>query len=100
MCYFYLAVPPINVEVDTICSTRIALSWEQVQTSTNQTVIVSGGESRHNITVDGSQSSTNVTDLTPGAVFSITIVVTADDGRISFPSIAVTVMTLTNTTGE
>ena len=85
-----------------MCSTWITIVWEQVQTSTiisNQTVIVSSGGSRHNITVDGSQSSINLTDLTPATMFSVSIVVTADDGRISFPSTTLTVMTLTNTTG-
>ena len=78
-------------------STWITLSWEQVPTSTvvvNQTVIISGGGITHNVTVDGSQSSLNVTELTSGVTYTLQVVAVADDGQMSFPSVAVTSMTL------
>ena len=101
--FLYIIVPPINVKIEAVCSTWIALCWEQVETSaaiSNQTIIVSGGGSERNVTVESSRSSANVTGLLPGTVFSLRVVAVADDGRTSFPSIAVTETTLEEITGE
>ena len=91
------SVPPINVKAKVVGSTWIALSWEQVPTSTvvvNQTVIISGRGATHNVTVDGSQSSVNVTELTSGVTYTLQVVAVAEDGQLSFPSVPVTSMTL------
>ena len=91
------SVPPINVEAEIVGSTWIALSWEQVLTSTvvvNQTVIISGNGTTHNMTVDGSQSNLNVTELMSGLVYTLRIIAVAEDGEMSFPSVTIRVMTL------
>ena len=78
-------------------STWIALSWEQVPTSTvvsNQTILVSGGGSAVNHTVDGSHSYLNITGLKSRILYSLQILAVAEDGQMSFPSVAVTAMTL------
>lgn len=90
-------VPPINVEIEAVGSTWIALSWEQLLTSTvvsNQTIIVRGGDRDYNVTVDKSQSNANVTNLPPGTMISLSVVAVAEDGQMSFPSVAATAMTL------
>ena len=91
------SVPPINVEAETVGSTWIILSWEQVLTSTvvlNQTVIVSGRGTTHNVTVDGGQSILNITDLMSGVVYTLQVVAVAEDGQRSIPSVAIMAMTL------
>lgn len=78
-------------------STWIALSWEQVPTSTvvsNQTILISGGGSAVNLTVDGTHSYLNVTGLKSGILHSLQVLAVAEDGQMSFPSVAVTAMTL------
>ena len=77
-------------------STWITLSWEQVPTSTvvvNQTVIISGGGTTHNVTVDGGQSILNVTELLSGVTYTLQVVAVAEDGQMSFPSVSITAMT-------
>ena len=72
------------------------MSWEQLLTSTvvsNQSILVSGAGIERNVTVDGSESNTNVTDLPPGTMISLRIIAVAEDGQMSFPSVAVTAMT-------
>ena len=46
----------------------------------------------YNVTVDGSQSNLNVTDLPSGVMYTLQVVAVAD-GQMSFPSVAVTAMT-------
>lgn len=46
------------------------------------------------MTVDGGSVNLNVTDLLPGNMYRIQIVVVADDGEMSFPSVAITALTL------
>ena len=94
---FCTLVPPINVEVKTVGSTWITLLWEQLLTSTlvsNQTIWIRGGGAVYNVTVDGSQNNVNVTDLLPGVMHTIQVIAVAEDGQMSFPSVAVIAMTL------
>ena len=51
----------------------------------NQTVIVSGGGTTHNVTVDGGQSILNITDLMSGVVYTLQVVAVAEDGQRAFP---------------
>ena len=60
----------------------------------NQTVIISGNGTTHNVTVDGSQSNVNITELTSGVTYTLQVVAVAEDGQMSFPSVPVTSMTL------
>ena len=85
------------MQVEAAGSTWISLSWEQVLTSagiSSQIVILSLAATTHNVTVDGGQSNWNITDLLPGNIYTIQIVVVADDGQMSFPSVAITALTL------
>ena len=73
------------------------LSWEQVPTLTavsSQIVRVSGGGSVLNITVDATQSNLNVTDLQSGVLYALQVIAVAENGEMSFPSVAVTGMTI------
>ena len=60
----------------------------------NQTVIISGNGTTHNVTVDGSQSNLNVTDLKSGVAYTLQIVAVAEDGQMSIPSVSIMAMTL------
>ena len=91
------SVPPINVEAKVVGFTWITLSWETVPTSTvvvNQTIIISGGGTTYNVTMDGSQSNINITELMSGVTYTLQVVAVAEDGQMSFPSVPVTSMTL------
>ena len=90
-------MPPINVKEVEIGSTWIMFSWKQVPTSnpiSTQVLIVSSGNSEQNITVDHNVSSTNITELLPGTVYTLRIVVIAVDEQMSFPSVPISAMTL------
>ena len=93
----HIAVPPINIEVEAVGSTWIILSWEQVPTLTavsSQIVRVNGGGSVLNISVDASQSNMNITDLQSGVLYALQVIAVAENGEMSFPSVAVTGMTI------
>lgn len=93
----HIAVPPINIEVEAVGSTWISLSWEQVPTLTavsSQIIMANGGGSVLNITVDASQSKLNITDLQSGVLYALQVIAVAENGEMSFPSVAVTEMTI------
>ena len=78
-------------------STWIALSWEQVVTSigiSSQIITLSEAGTTRSVTVEGGQANSNVTNLTSGVVYTIQVVAVAGDGQRSFPSVAITAMTL------
>ena len=91
-----LLVPPINVEVEAIGSTWIILSWEPVVTSAGvliQLVLVSGGGTEYNVTVDSQRAKSNITNLDAGVMYSMRVVTVAEDGQMSFPSLSALAMT-------
>ena len=45
------------------------------------------------MTVEGSESRTNVTELEPATKYTLRVVAVAEDGQMSFPSVAVVAMT-------
>ena len=47
-----------------------------------------------NITVDASQSKLNITDLQSGVLYTLQVIAVAENGEMSFPSVAVTGMTI------
>ena len=91
-----LLVPPINVEVERVGSTWLLLSWDPVVTSSGvlvQLVLVSGGGTEHNVTVDSQRVKSNITNLDPGVLHSMRVVTVAEDGQMSFPSLSALAMT-------
>lgn len=68
----------------------IMFSWQQDTTNTNimqYIVIISGGGRQMNTTVDGSETSTNMTGLQPGTPYMLRVITVAQDGQKSPPSI-------------
>ena len=55
--------------------------------------MITVGRRGTNVTVDGSESSMNVTGLLPGTEYTLRVVAVAVDGQISPPSSAITVST-------
>jgi len=75
--------------IDDIGSTWIAFSWEQNQMNreiTKYIILISGGGTERNLTVDGAQMSTNVTELESGTEYRLKVVAVAMDGQRSPPS--------------
>ena len=96
LCFIHYTAPPISLEINEVGASWITFSWQQLLTFTNvsnQIVIVSGGGREWNVTVEGSESNTNVTELEPATKYTLRVVAVAEDGQMSFPSVAVVAMT-------
>ena len=74
----------------------IVLSWSLTPGDvliTAQIIFVSGGGIERNITLDGSGTSFNVTDLQSGTEYSFRVIAVASDGQTSLPSVFFTAST-------
>ena len=75
----------------------IAFSWKQLLTFITveyNTITASGGGEEHNVTIGGSESRVNVTDLMPGTTYQLNVVAISENSQMSVPSITVTAFTL------
>ena len=85
--------------MDAVGSTWISISWEQVPTSagiSSQIVTFSQETLQLEIStaVAGGQVNFNATDLLPATMYRIQVETVADNGQSSFPSVAISAMTL------
>ena len=75
----------------------IVLSWSLIPGDvliTAQIIFVNnGGGIEGNITLEGSVTSINVTDLQPGTEYSFRVIAVASDGQTSAPSVLFTAST-------
>ena len=74
----------------------IVLSWSLIPGDvliTAQIIFVSGGGIERNITLEGSVTSVNVTDLQPGTEYSFRVIAVASGGQTSAPSVFLTAST-------
>ena len=74
----------------------IVLSWSLTPGNvliTAQVIFFSGGGIERNITLEGSGTSFNVTDLQPGTEYSFRVIAVASDGQTSAPSVFFTAST-------
>lgn len=79
--------------VDSFGSTWVVISWQEGTNIDRYIIMVTPGGRETNVTVDGSESSTNVTGLLPGTKYALRMVAVAVDGQISPPSLALIVLT-------
>ena len=74
----------------------IVLSWSLTPGDvliSSQIVLLSGGGTERNITLEGSTTSFNVTGLQPGTEYSFRVIAVASDGQTSLPSVALAATT-------
>ena len=57
-------------------------------------ILINGGGKIRNMTVEGSETNTNMTGLQPGTDYILRVIAIAADGQKSLPSIAIMVTTL------
>ena len=103
---FISAVPPsapVNLTLDSFGESWVAFLWLQTPSEidiASQRVSVSGGGLEWDITIDGDQSTVNVTDLLPGTEYEFRITAVASDGQMSPQSIALIATTRTRAPGN
>lgn len=98
LCVLFISVAPSspeNIMVVSFGSTWIVVSWEQDPRIDRYIITVSGEDEETSVTVDGSESSVNVTGLLPGTAYRVRMVAVAMDGQISPPSAALDASTTT-----
>ena len=79
--------------VEGVGSTWIVLSWQQDMHIDRYIIMITVGGRGTNTTVDGSESTTNVTGLLPGTEYTLRVVAVAVNGQISPPSVTIVVST-------
>ena len=96
---FFSAVPPsapVNLTLDSFGKSWVAFLWFQIPSEIvieSHIISVSGGGMEWDITIDGDQSTLNVTDLLPGTEYEFRITAVASDGQTSPQSTALVVTT-------
>ena len=76
--------------IDRFGHSWIIFSWQHDTTNLNiiqYIITISGGGRQVNVSVDGSERSTNVTELHPGTEYMLRVMAVAEDGRSSPPSL-------------
>ena len=76
--------------IDSFGPSWIAFSWQHNTTNLNivrYIITISGDGREMNVTVDRSETSTNVTGLHPGTQYMLRVIAVALDGQNSPPSI-------------
>ena len=58
-----------------------------------QLVLVRGGGTEYNVTVDSQRANSNITNLDPGIMYTMRVVTVGNDGQMSFPSLSALAMT-------
>ena len=72
----------------------ISLSWLPSTNVTTYIIVVSGGASDFNVTVEGSVNNRNVTGLLYSTEYSLGVIAVGRDGQQSLPSVYITATTL------
>ena len=99
MYYSTIAVEvpvPEDLEVGSVGESWIVLSWSLFPGEvliTEQIILVSGGGTRRNITLEGNRNSFNVTDLQSGTEYSFRVIAVDSAGQTSLPSAPLNVTT-------
>ena len=81
----------MNLTLDSFGESWVAFLWFQIPSEidiTSQIVSVSGGGIEWEVTIDGDQTTVNVTDLLPGTEYGFKVIAVASDGQMSPQSIA------------
>lgn len=76
---------PEDFEVEGVGSTWVAFSWHQTDSGVppfSQQVILLGGGEQRNVTIESSDTSTNVTGLLPGTLYTFRVVVVSGSGGV------------------
>lgn len=87
--HFIAPAAPEQLMVESIGPSWIAFSWQQSPMNgkiTGHIILISGGGMERNVTVDGAQMYTNVTELESGTEYRLRVVAVAMDGKTSPPS--------------
>ena len=93
---------PVNLSLDSFGESWVAFLWFQIPSEidiVSQIVSVSGGGMEWNITIDGDQSTVNVTDLLPEIEYEFRITAVASDGQMSSQSAALVATTRSTVLG-
>ena len=104
--HFISAVPPsapVNLTLDSFGKSWVAFLWLQIPSEIDiesHIISVSGGGLEWDITIDGDQSTLNVTDLLPGTEYEFRITTVASDGQTSPQSTALVVTTRSTAPGS
>ena len=99
MYYSTIAVEvpvPEDLEVESVGESWIVLSWSLFPGEvliTEQIILVSGGGTRRNITLEGNRTLFNVTDLQSGTEYSFRVIAVNSAGQTSLPSAPLTATT-------
>ena len=96
LCLKIVVSQPEDLVLESAGVSWIVLSWSLTPGDvliTAQVIFVSGGGIERNITLDGSGTSFNVTDLQPGTEYSFRVIAVASDGQTSAPSVFLTAST-------
>ena len=88
---------PEDLEVESVGESWIVFSWSLFTGEvpiTEQIILVSGGGTRRNITLEGSETSFNVTGLQSGTEYSFSVIAVDSAGQTSLPSAPLNVTTI------
>lgn len=85
---------PEGVAIDGVGVFLISLSWLPSTNVTTYIIVVSGGASDFNVTVEGSVNNRNVTGLLYSTEYSLRVIAVGRDGQQSLPSVYITATTL------
>ena len=89
--------PPEDLKLEVTGLSWIHLSWSLFPGDaliTTQIILVSGGGTERNITLEGNGTSVNVTGLQSGTEYTFRIIAVASDGQTSPPSAPFTANTI------
>ena len=96
MQFFVADRAPENLVIESVGMSWIQLSWSLFPgdfLTTAQVILVSGGGTERNITLEGNGTSVNVTRLRSGTEYTFRVIAVASDGQMSPPSVSLIAVT-------